>query len=105
MAKLYKSMYTQEDLLQVTKYIHNFGMELFIEIWVDGSDDGNVYPIDTDLVRGIDLTNRYYDSLSNRRKCAELILRERDGSLTALYHIERNKSGLTYEVLNYAKRL
>ena len=105
MAKLYKNKYSQEDLAQVAKYISFFGKELFIEIWVDGSDDGNVYPIDTDLVRGIDLTNRYYDSLSNRRKCAELILRERDGSLTALYHIERNKSALTYEVLNYAKSL
>lgn len=105
MSKLYKNMYTQGDLLQVTKYIYTFGSELLIEIWVDGSDDGDVYPIDTDLVRGIDLTNRYYDSLSNRRKCAELILRERDGSLTALYHIEKNKSGLTYEVLDYAKTL
>lgn len=105
MAKLYKSMYTQEDLLQVTKYIHNFGMELFIEIWVGGSDDGNVYPIDTDLVRGIDLTNKYYDSINSKQKCAELILRERNGELVTLYHVEKNRSGITFEVLNYAKRL
>lgn len=103
MAKLYKSKYTSEDLAMIMNYVNANGVELLIEVWVDGSDDGDVYPISANVPQGINLTDKYYDSINSRQKCAELLVRDRAGEITCIYHVERNCSGLTYEILEYAK--
>lgn len=89
-------------MLKVQSYIVRTGGSLLVEIWQDNSDDGDVYEIKpNNLAHAINLTNKYYDNVCAKHKVAELILREPNGEFTCIYHVEKNRSGLTYEVLKY----
>lgn len=102
--KLYKLKYTREDIAKVERYIKSHASGLLVEVWQNGSEDGDVIEISANsLEQAITLTNKYYDSTDATRKVAELIMRERNGEYTAIYHTEKNRSGLTMEVLNYAR--
>jgi hypothetical protein len=102
--KLYKQKCSKEDILAVENYMRQNGASLCVEIWQDDNDDGDVYEIQANgLVQAIAITDKYYDSINARKKVAELILREKNGEYTCIYHTEKNRSGITYEVLNYAK--
>ena len=102
--KLYKQKCSREDIIAVENYIRKNGASLCVEIWQDDNDDGDVYEIQAQsLVQAIAITDKYYDSVNARKKVAELLLREKNGEYTCIYHTEKNRSGITYEVLNYAK--
>lgn len=104
--KLYKNKYTKDDLVKVENYIGRNAIELFIEIWTDRDGDGDVYPIQvTSLASAINILLKYYDSLSSYTdRCAELIMRDKGQEFITIYHIERNREGLTYEVLRLASK-
>lgn len=103
--KLYKRKYTAEDLSKVEKYIAKYGAQLLIETWQDYEDsDGFIYDIKpNNLFHAIQMTDKYYDNINSNYRVAELILREKNGEYTCIYHIEKNREGLTYEVLKYAR--
>lgn len=103
--KLYKQKCSREDIIAVENYIRKNGASLCVEIWQDDNDDGDVYGIQAQgLVQAIAITDKYYDSVNARKKVAELLLREKNGEYTCIYHVEKNRSGITYEVLKYAKK-
>lgn len=102
--KLYKNKYTIEDLKLIQAYVAKHGESLFVEIWQNDNEDGDVFDIKPqNLVHAIEITNKYYDNVNANKKVAELIVREKNGEYTTIYHTERNRSGITYEVLRYAK--
>lgn len=102
--KLYKQKCSKEDIVVVENYMRQNGASLCVEIWQDDNDDGDVYEIQAQsLVQAIAITDKYYDNVNARKKVVELILREKNGEYTCIYHTEKNRSGITYEVLNYAK--
>lgn len=41
--------------------------------------------------------------LMQKNKVVELIMCDKDSEFTTIYHIERNREGLSYEIINYAK--
>ena len=103
--KLYKQKCSREDIIAVENYIRKNGASLCVEIWQDDNDDGDVYEIQAgSLMQAIDLTDKYYDNVNARKKVAELLLREKNGEYTCIYHTEKTRSGITYEVLRYANR-
>lgn len=103
--KLYKQKCSREDIVAVENYMRQNGAGLCVEIWQDDSEDGDVYEIQAQsLVQAIAITDKYYDSVNARKKVAELLLREKNGEYTCIYHTEKNRSGITYEVLRYANR-
>lgn len=104
MSKLYKQKFTKEDIMAVERYIKKNGISLCIEVFQNGSDDGDVYEMQAcNLVHAINMADRYYNNVNASKKVVELLLRERNGEFTCIYHIERNKTGLTYEILKYAR--
>lgn len=106
MKKLYKRKVSQEEMLSVQSYIGKYARRLFVEIWVDDSDDGDVYDIQVKgLQEALHVLGRYYDSVSSSKKVAELIMQDGAGEMITVYHIERNREGITYEILGYAKAI
>lgn len=102
--KLYKRKYTSDDIKVVESYIRSNATELFIEVWEDNSEDGIVHSIKVNgLSQAIRITSKFYDNLNARNKVVELIMRDKDSELTMIYHIERNREGLSYEIINYAR--
>lgn len=103
--KLYKRKFTNEDIMLVQNYIAKNSSRLLVEIWQDDSDDGDVFDIKPQsLAHAITLTDKYYDSINANKKVAELLCQEKNGEYTCVYHTERNRSGLTFEILNYARK-
>lgn len=103
--KLYKQKCSREDILAVENYIRSKGASLCVEIWQDDNEDGDVYEIKAgSLVQAIAITDKYYDNVNAKKKTAELLLREKNGEYTCIYHTEKNRSGITYEVLRYARK-
>ena len=102
--KLYKKKYTNEDFKVVENYIRSNATELFVEVWDGKSEDGVVHSINVnDLSQAIHMTSKFYDNFNARGKVVELIMRDKNSELTTIYHIERNREGLSYEIINYAK--
>ena len=105
MAKLYKNKFSKEDLLLLNWYIQTLDAELLMEFWVNGSDDGDVYHINkgTSIEVAIHQMLKMYDIIGYKKKVAELLMREPDGELSVIYHTEKNRDGIFYETLKYAK--
>ena len=102
--KLYKNKFGREDLLLLNWYIQTLGAELLMEIWVNGSDDGDVYHINKGTFIELAIL-KIYDIIGykNKKKVAELLMREPNGELSVIYHTEKNRDGISYETLKYAK--
>lgn len=102
--KLYKRKFTEEDLVAVESYMRKNANSLFIEMWWDNSEDGKVYEIKADSLKSaIHLASKYYDSVNLNHKVAELIMRDKSGDYVPIYHIEKNREGLTFEIIRYAE--
>lgn len=104
-SKLYKFKFTKEDILLLQNYISLNAKNIFIEVWQNGSEDGDVYEIHpTNLLSAIHLTDKYYDNINADKKVAELLIQDRSGDIVPIYHTTKNRSGITYEALGYAKK-
>lgn len=102
--KLYKRKFTEEDLSLVESYMHKNANSLFIEMWWDNLEDGKVYEIKADSLKSaIHLASKYYDSVNSNQKVAELIMRDNSGYYVPIYYIEKNREGLTFEIIKYAE--
>lgn len=102
--KLYKRKFTEEDLSLVESYMRKNANSLFIEMWWDNLEDGKVYEIKADSLKSaIHLASKYYDSVNSNQKVAELIMRDKSGDYVPIYHIEKNREGLTFEIIKYAE--
>ena len=102
--KLYKRKFTEEDLSLVENYMRKNVNSLFIEMWWDNLEDGKVYEIKADSLKSaIHLASKYYDSVNSNQKVAELIMRDKSGDYVPIYHIEKNREGLTFEIIKYAE--
>lgn len=102
--KLYKRKFTEEDLSLVESYMRKNANSLFIEMWWDNLEDGKVYEIKADSLKSaIHLASKYYDSVNSNQKVAELIMRDNSGDYVPIYHIEKNREGLTFEIIKYAE--
>ena len=102
--KMYKRVFTKDDIAMLECYVAKNGVELFIETWEDKESDGVVHAIKPpNLGVAIVWTDKYYNAVNSSNKSAELIVREKNGEYTCLYYISKNRSGLTYEALSYAK--
>lgn len=102
--KLYKRKFTEEDLSLVENYMRKNANSLFIEMWWDNLEDGKVYEIKADSLKSaIHLASKYYDSVNSNQKVAELIMRDNSGDYVPIYHIEKNREGLTFEIIKYAE--
>lgn len=102
--KLYKRKFTEEDLSLVESYMRKNANSLFIEMWWDNLEDGKVYEIKADSLKSaIHLASKYYDSVNLNHKVAELIMRDNSGDYVPIYHIEKNREGLTFEIIKYAE--
>ena len=102
--KLFKRMFTEEDLSLVESYMRKNANSLFIEMWWDNLEDGKVYEIKADSLKSaIHLASKYYDSVNSNQKVAELIMRDNSGDYVPIYHIEKNREGLTFEIIKYAE--
>lgn len=102
--KVFKRVFTKDDVAMLERYVAKNGVELLIETWEDQEADGVVHTIKPpSLGIAIVWTDKCYDAISSSNKSAELLMRDKSGDYTCLYHISRNRSGLTYEVLKYAK--
>lgn len=104
--KFYKRQYTQNDIMMLNNYVRQYGVMLLVEIWREPNGDGDVYELTgvSDVAQGINMTDRYYDNLAGYpNRSAELILREKNGEYEMLYHTDKNKSGISMDVLSYCK--
>lgn len=102
--KLYKRKFTEEDLSLVENYMRKNANSLFIEMWWDNLEDGKVYEIKADSLKSaIHLASKYYGSVNLNHKVAELIMRDKSGDYVPIYHIEKNREGLTFEIIKYAE--
>ena len=102
--KLYKRKFTEEDLVAVESYMRKNATSIFIEVWQNGSDDGDVYEIKaSSLKSAIHQVGKYYDSVNAKQKVVELIMRDNSGDYITIYHIEKNREGLTFEVIKYSE--
>lgn len=102
--KLYKRKFTEEDLVAVESYMRKNATSIFIEVWQNGSDDGDVYEIKaSSLKNAIHQANKYYDSVNAKQKVVELIMRDKSGDYVPIYHVEKNREGLTFEIIKYAE--
>lgn len=102
--KLYKRKFTEEDLSLVENYMRRNANDIFIEVWQNGIEDGDVYVIKaSSLNNAIHQASKYYDSVNAKQKVVELIMRDKSGDYIPIYHIERNREGLTNEVIKYAE--
>lgn len=102
--KLYKRKFTEEDLSLVENYMRRNANDIFIEVWQNGIEDGDVYVIKaSSLNNAIHQASKYYDSVNAKQKVAELIMRDNSGDYVPIYHIEKNREGLTFEIIKYAE--
>lgn len=102
--KLYKRKFTEEDLVVVESYMRKNATSIFIEVWQNGSDDGDVYEIKaSSLKSAIHQASNYYDSVNSKQNVVELIMRDNIGDYVTIYHIEKNREGLTFEIIKYAE--
>ena len=104
--KVLKRKFTVEDINKLDRYIRNNGVEFLVDIHTEPNRDDTVYSLDgvRNLQQAIDCTDKYFDNLAGYpHRDVELILREKNGEYLMLYHVEKNKTGLSYEALSYCK--